>query len=616
VDAVRLAASRARTALRNLGLPIPVPGKIVYHPDYVTSRRDGGARHAFDLRRSAKLMEQLDRAGILSRTQILVPDPAPREVLELVHPSDYLDQISVPGRLADLLFLPRDVLPDSSLLDSFLLQTGGTVLAAERSVRDRVPVFNLGGGFHHAQRDRAEGFCAINDVAVAVRWLQHRGLARRVLIIDLDYHPGNGTALIFEQDESVFTLSVHGQTWDRAEGKQNNLDVELPPGTTDRVYQQATVRAVNAALSRFRADAAIYIAGADVHTEDRLGDFDISDEGMLDRDLFVWRTLREAGVPFAVVLGGGYSPFAWAVAYNFIFSALTGLRIRPEFRPGNIEARYRRAKSRLSPGDLRRGHAGLEMADLDQFTGGKGASSALFMGCYTAAGLELALEHYGFLDLLRDKGFEHLVVSVHTSDLDRQIARIHFDVEDPAHLLVELVTRFRTVVSPPEAISEGAEETYRVLSIEWLLMRNPRAHFSLDRRKLPGQEVPGLGLGRFMLELLRMMAERLDCHGLMNVPDHYHNAYLYSKQMLFFDPEEQGRLEAMKRDLVSLPLVEASMAIDEGRLRDAETGAVVLWEGKPQVMPVKASLNVFFTRPSYIRAVSAARQRYHFRVEP
>jgi hypothetical protein len=219
------------------------------------------------------------------------------------------------------------------------------------------------------------------------------------------------------------------------------------------------------------------------------------------------------------------------------------------------------------------------------------------------------------MDLIRERGFDKLLLSTNTDDPDHQIVRVHFDQQDPEHLLVELVVRFRTIVTPPDAVREGCAEAYRMLSIEWLLMQNPRATFSLERQRLPGQQYPGLGLGRWMVELLRMMAERLDCTGLMNTPQHYHNAFLYSKQMLFFNPADQGYLEAMKRDLGRLPLVETSVAIDGGRLRDADSGKPLPWEGKPQVMPVKPELNSYFTRRGYIEAVGRARERYHFRLE-
>jgi len=183
-----------------------------------------------------------------------------------------------------------------------------------------------------------------------------------------------------------------------------------------------------------------------------------------------------------------------------------------------------------------------------------------------------------------------------------------------AALLVELVARYRTLVSSPAAAEEGAEESYRTVSIEWLQMQNPRATFTLERRRLPGQKYPGLGVGRWMVELLRLMAERLECSGLMNIPNHYHNAYLYSKQMLCFNPEDQGWLEAMKRDLTGMPLVEMSEAIDAGRLRVNGGDEPVPWEGKPQVMPVKPVMNQYFVRPGYIAAVAEARERYRFEI--
>jgi acetoin utilization deacetylase AcuC-like enzyme len=592
-----------------------VPARIVYHDEYVTGHREAGARHAFDVHRPQRIIEQLHRAGVLGAGQVLAPEVAGPEELALVHPPEYLREISDPTRLAQLLFTGPDLLGEEELLRSILRQTGGTVLAARHAVVERTTLFNLGGGFHHAQRDRAEGFCAINDIAVAVRRLQQLGLARKVLVVDLDFHQGNGTSLIFSDDESVFTLSIHGQSWSRIERKQNHLDLELPPGTGDDAYLGAVRFALREATARFDPQAVIYVAGADAHGQDTLGDWEITDQGMLERDLLVWRTFqKERHTPLCVVLGGGYSPFAWTIAFNFIFSVLTGEPIDPAYRPGNIEARYRRIKDRLTPGELKKGAPPLSTRDLE-LGRRRPAESSLFMRYYTLDGLRLALERYGFLDLLRERGFDDLQFFMNTSDPDRQMIRIYFDRCDPEHLILELVTRFRTLLPPPQAVEEGLDESYRVLSIEWLLMQDPRASFSLDRQRLPGQQYPGLGLGRWMLELLRMMADRLDCTGLCTIPQHYHNAYLYSKQMLLFDPDRQGYLEALKRDLEGIPLVEASLAIDEGKLRDAETGARLAWEGTEQVMPIRPGLNAYFARPGYVRAVAAARQRYRFRLE-
>jgi acetoin utilization deacetylase AcuC-like enzyme len=610
----KLTTARVANVLRDAGVPLTPRAWLVYHKDYVSNVREAAARHAFDIWRAQRIVEQLERAGLVSPATMLTPEPVRREDLELVHTPEFLDELTDEGRLAQLLFLaPEARATPEELLRPFLLQTGGTILALERAVRQRATVFNLGGGFHHAQRDRAEGFCPVNDVAVAIRVLQQKRLASKILVLDLDYHHGNGTALIFSQDEGVFTLSIHGQSWARIEGKRNNLDLELPPGTRDERYLEAVRRALDEVLARFKPDVAVYLAGADPHEDDDLGDFCISEEGMLDRDLHVLQTLEDADVPCAVVLAGGYGSMAWTVAYNMVCSTITGTRIAPAHRPSNIEARFRRVKESLTTTELQTGAGELTEADLEDLLGHHG-TGGLFMDHYTTAGLEIALERYGYLDMLRERGFDKPLLSTDMEDPDRQIMRIHFDKQDTKHLLVELVVRFHNLITPADAVAEGAEELYRVLCIDWLLMQNPRASFSLERQKLPGQVYPGLGLGRWTVELLRMMAERLDCTGLMNIPQHYHNAYLYSKQMLCFYPDDQGYLEAMKRDLRKLPLVEASVAIDGGRLREGTSNEQLVWEGKAQVMPVEPVLNRYFIRKGYIRAVAAARERYRFRL--
>jgi len=613
LDRLRLAGARAGNQLRKMGLPLPPPARLVHAPDYRGTFHEATGRHAFDTRRGERILEQLQTARLAGPSMILTPEPVGREDLLKIHTAQFLDEIEDPRRLADLFFMRATELRDANPLQAFLLQAGGTVMALERAMDERVPVFNLGGGFHHAQRDRAEGFCPINDVAVAVARALDRGLARRILVVDLDYHQGNGTALIFSGNEAVFTLSVHGQAWAHIADKRNNLDVELPSGIKDEVYLTAVQRALAYALSMFEPDVAIYLAGADAHVEDKLGDFAVSEEGMLTRDLHVYDTLRAVGVPLAVVLAGGYGQMSWTIPYNFIYSVVTGARIPWRQRPSNIRARVRRVAESLTTTDLQQGQGELTDADIEDFLARR-TGSGLFMDFYTARGVETALERYGYLDLLREKGFDKLLLSVDADDPDRQILRVHFDYQDTEHLLIEMVVRYRTLVTPDEAVEEGIATTFRMLSIEWLLMQDPSAEFTLERRKLPGQTYPGLGMGRWTVEILRMMAERLDCKGLMNIPQHYHNAYLYSKQMLCFLPDDQGYLEALKRDLRKAPLVETSEAIDAGLLRDAD-GEPVAWLGKPQVMPVDPGLNAYFARQGYIKAVAEAREKYSFRLE-
>ena len=199
----------------------------------------------------------------------------------------------------------------------------GTLAAALAAAADGGISLNLGGGYHHAQRDKAEGFCAIADVAVAIRRLQREGRVERVLMVDLDYHHGNGNAEIFATDESVFTFSMHANNWCWLT-KRNNLDVELPAHTEDALYLDALRRHLPQILTTFRPQIVFYVAGSDPFVEDRLGDFDVSEAGMLERDRFVTRETRCGRLPLVVVTAGGYGPSSWRIHFNYYRWLLAG----------------------------------------------------------------------------------------------------------------------------------------------------------------------------------------------------------------------------------------------------------------------------------------------------
>jgi acetoin utilization deacetylase AcuC-like enzyme len=184
------------------------------------------------------------------------------------------------------------------------------------AVADRVEAVNLGGGFHHAQADRADGFCALADVAIAIRALQRSGQITRALIVDLDYHHGNGNAEIFADDESVFTFSMHAGNWCWIT-KRNNRDIELPARTTDAQYLETLRRLLPAIVREFQPDVAVYVAGSDPFVGDTLGDFAISEAGMLTRDSIVTGEVWGHGIPMVVVTAGGYGESSWRIHFNY-----------------------------------------------------------------------------------------------------------------------------------------------------------------------------------------------------------------------------------------------------------------------------------------------------------
>lgn len=290
--------------------------RLFYREEYVYDVREAGARHTFDVLRPKRIHDALIAAGVTSAADFIAAPPVSDEELLLVHTPEYLAEIRRPEALARLLFLDPEHPWDQRLIEPFLFAAGGTVTAARTAVAQRVIAINLGGGFHHAQVDKAEGFCAIADVAIAIRRLQRDRQVERVLIVDLDYHHGNGNAEIFSQDESVFTFSMHAGNWCWIT-KRNNRDIELPAHTTDEAYLAALRTHLPGIVRDFQPDLAVYVAGSDPFVDDALGDFDLSEAGMLERDRTVTRELWGRGIPLAVVTAGGYGEGSWRIHFNF-----------------------------------------------------------------------------------------------------------------------------------------------------------------------------------------------------------------------------------------------------------------------------------------------------------
>lgn len=297
--------------------------RIFYRDEYVYDVLEAGPRHAFDIERPRRVRDTLIASGLAEASHFVAAPPVTREELLLVHTPDYLDSLRDATVLARLLLLDPAHPWDERLIDPFLYASGGTIAAARAAVAGRGIGFNLGGGFHHAQADKAEGFCAIADVAIAIRSLRRDGAATKVLIVDLDYHHGNGNAGIFAADESVFTLSIHANNWCWIE-KRHNLDIELPPGTTDSVYLQTVHEHLPRILEDFAPDFVAYLAGADPFHYDTLGDFDLSESGMLARDRFVTEVVRGTGAPLLIATAGGYGPESWRVTLNYLAWLLAG----------------------------------------------------------------------------------------------------------------------------------------------------------------------------------------------------------------------------------------------------------------------------------------------------
>lgn len=279
---------------------VPVP--IVHHPGYVAPLPAG---HRFPMAKFGRLIEVLRGQGLAGADNTHSPDPAPRWWLELAHDPAYVAEIL--DLTAGTSTMRRIGLPLSAALAlRARLAVAGTVLAGELALKAGVAC-NTAGGSHHAGYAHGAGFCVFNDVAVAARVLQALGLAKRILVLDLDVHQGDGTAEICRGDDSIFTFSLHCEHNYPARKQQSDLDIGLDEGTGDDEYLAALTPRLSELLDQWRPDLVFYNAGVDPHRDDRLGKLALSDQGLMARERLVVGACGQAQVPLATVIGGGYA---------------------------------------------------------------------------------------------------------------------------------------------------------------------------------------------------------------------------------------------------------------------------------------------------------------------
>lgn len=284
---------------------------IVHHAEFTV---DLPAHHTLPMGKFRRLAEHLVAEGLVADDTFARPEPASREWLTLVHSADYVDEI-LSVRLAPerqkLLGLPFS----ERLSRRAVIAVGSTVLTARLALAHGLACNTAGGG-HHARHEHGAGFCVFNDVAVAIRVLQREGAVRRVLVVDLDVHQGDGTALIFNGDPAVTTFSVHSASNYPVRKATSSLDVALPDRTSDVQYLSMLADTLPALLDRTRPDLVFYNAGVDPHRDDRLGRLSLSDEGLAARDRYVIETVRARSIPLATVTGGGYRDDVDALVRN------------------------------------------------------------------------------------------------------------------------------------------------------------------------------------------------------------------------------------------------------------------------------------------------------------
>ncbi|HEX2644776.1 MAG TPA: histone deacetylase [Thermoanaerobaculia bacterium] len=573
---------------------------------------------AYDPLRGERILGFLDSAGLLG--EVHTPEPASFRLLRRVHDDAYLESLNQPGALLKIVGweIPDD--QADRFLEAQRAMVAGTVLAAHLALESEGIAANLGGGFHHAFAGRGERFCALNDLAVAVADLRWHGSEEKILVIDLDLHDGDGTRALFADDPTVHTLSIHNRT--NREARPDAVEATLVElsghagdvgSIGDGAYLEAVRAHVPAALERFRPDLVFYLAGCDPAADDEIGDWEISAAGLLARDQFVAACVREpAGsggrvLPLVVLLAGGYGPNAWRYGARFLSALLNrGVALEPPTTEEALVMRYRslargygeRELTGEPPATSDVDDWGLTEEDVGAALGGPRRPRRL-LGYYSRQGLELALERTGFLDRLRAKGFERPTIDLELDNPAGDTVRI-FASPARRERLIELRLRIDRRVAPGLAL----------LRLEWLLLQNPRAQFTEERPRLPGQEHPGLGMLQEAVALLILACDRLQLDGLVFVPAHFHTAIQGRRELRFLEPADEARFRALERILEGVALPAASRALAEGRIVDARTGEPFAWQPAPMVLPVSEALRQRLQGSEYERQVAEAAGRY------
>ena len=547
---------------------------FVYHTGYEYSI--GGV--AWDPLRAQRTIAYLLDRGLIGERDLSVPIPASLENIARVHTAEYLDRLDHPETMESVLGFSVTDEGWQGLIDVQRLMTGGTIQATRLALRTGCDAVNLGGGFHHADAERGAGFCIVNDVAVAIKRLRAKGYGHRILVVDLDIHDGNGTRIVFRDDPTVYTLSIHNETWDDRPAVADST-IALGPDVDDARYLEVIRRELPPIVAAHKAALVLYVAGVDPAADDQIGNWHISEEGLLTRDRMVLEEVKRDGrrVPLVVVLGGGYGGKAWRYSARFYAWMLAGEELDPREDIDAIVRRFRRIESEAA-GETQPRDSAWGLSDEDLLPGLAGAADSRMLSEYTKVGFELQLERLGILNQVRAKGFAAPTVTLDTSELGNTIRL--FGNADRAELLMELRLRRDRLALP------GMEMLY----VEWLLLQNPRAHFTADRSRLPGQEKPGLGLLREIVALLVLICEQIELDGIMFVPAHYYMAVLGRRHLRFIHAADAAAFDAMQEAVSERALADATHLIDQGAVVDKATNVPIKWHAPPMVLPVSRRL--------------------------
>lgn len=590
-----------------LGLGSPEPG-----PYFIIHRRYqmDAPFPQYDPRRPFRILSFLESRHLLRRGSLRRPRPATIKQLQLVHDPNYLHSLEEAGALTPVLGFELDVKTQDKFLCFQRMMCGGTIRAARLATKNNEVAVNLGGGFHHASAKHGSGFCVFNDVAITIAVLREQGLDCPILIIDLDLHDGDGTRTIFKTDPTVHTFSIHNKTLGGHEAVASTC-IELGPNVDDSTYLDAVTKHLPPVMQELQPGLVFYLAGSDPGARDQLGDWRISLDGMLARDRFVMKLVREDNlIPSVILLAGGYGPHAWRHGAAFFHWLLGGERAIDIPLELELPVGHYRRLTRLMRNPVLMADEQVEKTKNDDNDWGLQeeelgmagqVSQSRFLGTFSRYAVEFALVEYGLMDRLLRLGYEELRVAIDLDDPLGHTLRVQTGGTDPM-VVLEVKLQIDRHSFPGQSF----------LSIEWLLIQDARTRFEMSRPLLPGQKHPGLGLLRDTAAVLVVLSERLELDGLIFTPSHYHLAAISRPLATCPDPATEGWFKAVQKAVSGKDLLRATLAVESGKVMDKNTGKPVVWQPSQLIIPVSEELKKLFSSQKFKNDVDFAAHSHSF----
>jgi acetoin utilization deacetylase AcuC-like enzyme len=529
---------RIRQSWRLLGRRGNARVRFFYHPAY----RRGLTGVPMDALRGERVLSWLEESGWLRPEAVRIPEDAPLQALLRVHTPEYLRALEQTETVSRVLGLPLREDEARAALAMQRVAAGGTLEAARFAIGAPGIGFHLGGGFHHARQERGGAFCLLHDVAIAIRTLREEGFDAPILVVDLDLHDGDGTRILFARDPSVHTYSIHNETWAEDEAV---ADTRLPmgAGVQDAPYLETLERTLPPVIDKLEPGLVFYLAGVDAMAGDAFGDGVLSQAGLFRRDTMVtrWVRDREPAIPMVVLLSGGYGPRAWRPTARFAGWILSGERLEP---PHDVEVALSRALRGWHPPEPARSEPRAASSD-DPFAWSLDADDLVALGgvdlpavpnrlgLHSHAQVQEALERFGILPQLRNRGYSHPLVELVPGSVLGPVVRVWGEAER-AHLLMEIRLDEDRRTLPG----------YPLLRVEWLLLQDPRAHFTPLRPPLPGQDHPGLGALADVMAWLVYLCQSMGLDGILFRTPHWHLAVLAHRHVHFLSQSEADRFDS------------------------------------------------------------------------